>query len=49
MKLTLFFCTEIARNPLKTNAKSVDRGFFGTVLERLENEPLQDHFGSIPN
>jgi hypothetical protein len=23
------------------------RGFFGTVLERLGNEPLRDHLGAI--
>ena len=33
--------------PPKQAAQLIVRGFFGTVLERLENEPLQDHLGAI--
>ena len=31
----------------KQAAQLIVRGFFGTVLERLENEELQDHLGEI--
>jgi Fe-S cluster assembly protein SufD len=31
----------------KQAAQLIVRGFLGTVLERLENEPLQDHLGEI--
>jgi Fe-S cluster assembly protein SufD len=33
--------------PPKQAAQLIVRGFFGTVLERLENESLQDHLGAI--
>jgi Fe-S cluster assembly protein SufD len=33
--------------PPKQAAQLIVRGFFGTVLERLENEELQSHLGAI--
>ena len=33
--------------PSKQAAQLIVRGFFGTVLERLENEDLQAHLGEI--
>jgi Fe-S cluster assembly protein SufD len=33
--------------PPKQAAQLIVRGFFGTVLERLDNEPLQAHLGAI--
>ncbi|MCX6959593.1 MAG: SufD family Fe-S cluster assembly protein [Verrucomicrobia bacterium] len=33
--------------PPKQAAQLIVRGFFGTVLERLENEELQAHLGEI--